>query len=201
MDGKKIDRLCELLEQLLAQRSDSEPEESEDDFEGALNDSEEDGDLAEEYKRGASKQTPKAKNLGGGVVPITEEGAEGNVNPVAAADALKHLRRLRPWIEANGDRAAIDSYNRAVRMVKRQASAESFAPALATDSHSTRRNDAATFEANATKLHRTALDPHEKFYGDERSALDSEKPELTFDQAVARARDEARARFTPKKRV
>ena len=102
MDAAKLDRLCELLEKLLAQR------EPDDDLES--DDSDEDADIREEYKAGAKNEIPKAKSLGRGVVPITEEGAEGNINPVAARDALTHLRRLRPWIEANGDRAAIDSF-------------------------------------------------------------------------------------------
>src|ERR1700723_1067061 len=189
VDGKKIDRLCELLERLLAERQPDDDLESEDDDPG----------LIERAVMTGSKEQRQGKPLGRGLVPITEEGAEGNVNPVAARDALTHLRRLRPWIEANGDRQAIDAFNRALRTVKAQAMA---APtAFATDSHSKRRDDAATFEKSASRFHRKPLRVgHVDTEEMERSAVDSEQPELSFEDAVKRARDEAQAKFAPKRR-
>lgn len=187
MDGKKIDRLCELLEKLLAQRE--------------SNDSDEDGDIRQEYGAGAKNNIPES-DLGHRLVPITGEGGEGNINPVAARDALQNLRKLRPFIEESGDRAAMDSLNRAIRTVKAQATSESFTPArFAEDSRSRRHRDAQAFEASASRFHRKDVKAHRSdMESDERSATDSEQPLESFEDQVKRARREAEAKFAPKRR-
>jgi hypothetical protein len=195
MDGKKIDRLCELLEKLIAQRTDSEDadviEEVNDDDPG----------LIERAVMTGNKAQRQGKPLGRGLVPITTGGAEGNFNPTAARDALAYLRRVHPAIEASGDRRAIDAFNNSVKMLKSQARGESFAPAFATDSHSKRRDDAAGFERSASRFHRKPLKVgHVDTEELEHSAADGEQPELSFEDAVKRARDEAQAKFMPKRR-
>ena len=171
VNEKTMDRLIELCEQLLKMRSESEDDDPEAEYERAAHTKEEPAGVAR-------------------VIPISSEGGEGNVNPVAARDALTNLRRVRGVIEANGDREAIDAYNNAVRALKAQAAlGERFNPRTsAYDSHSSKQQAAATFEKNASRFHRKPLKVHGGMPADEHKASDSDQPVESFEDAVRRAR-------------
>jgi hypothetical protein len=208
VDAKKLDRLCELLEKLLKMNGGEEDPEAEDALPGVAT-----GEAIAEGRLGEA-----AKNIGEGVasaasgaslatdlIPITNKGGEGNVNPVSATDgraALQSLRNLRGFIEANGDRKAKDAYNDAIRAVKEQiALAEGFNPRTsAFDSSSRRQSEAASFESSAKKFHGKKINVHGGMPADERRASDSERVEESFEDAVARVRDEQVAKYTPRKR-
>ena len=70
----------------------------------------------------------------------------------------------------------------------------------ASDSHTRRQVEAETFERSAGRLHRRNYSVHSDPQEDRRRASDTEEPELSFDEAVAKARREQQARFAPKKR-
>jgi hypothetical protein len=158
-----------------------------------------DDDPEAEYERTGGPQR-KLKGFTG-LIPITSGGAEGNVNPVAARDALTNLRKLRPLIEANGDRQAKDAYNFAVKALRVQiVAADSYEPLRPRDLRSRRQADAASFERSAARFHGKAIKVHGEVPTDDHRAEDSERHLETFDEAVARVRQEQIDRFTPKKR-
>jgi hypothetical protein len=195
MDGKKLDRLCDLLEKLLEMRGPgSEEEESE---------AAEDEVPEAEYERTGGPER-KLKS-GPDLIPVNGAGAEGNVNPLSAKDAraaLLHLRNLRGFVERNGDRQAVDAYNTAIKTIKAQiALAEGFDPrSSAYDSRSRRQDDAADFERSAARFHGKAIPVHSQLPDDHNRAEDSREREESFDEAVARVRQEQMDRWTPKKR-
>lgn len=231
MDNAKLDRLCGLLEKLLKMNG---SEEGEDDLpgqatgeaiaEGRPGEAAEnvaegigsavagvaglamlDDDPEAQYERAAGPER-KLKS-GPDLIPVNGAGAEGNVNPLSARGAraaLQSLRNLRGFIEANGDRKAIDAYNTAIKTVKAQiALGEGFNPRTsAYDSRSRRQSEAATFEASAAGFHGKPIKLHQEpnTVEDEHRAEDSERHEESFDEAVARVRQEQIDRFTPKRR-
>jgi hypothetical protein len=193
MDNAKVDRLCDLLENFLNRSgaSEAEDEQCDCDMPGGKHtrDCACHGDAVDE------------------IVPISHLGGEGNVNPLPAKDAraaLQNLRNLRGFIEANGDRKAKDAYNSAVKAVKNQiALGEGFNPRTsAYDSRSLRRSEAADFEASAARFHGKAIKVHGDVNApdDDHRAEDAAPVEESFDDAVARARNEQQARYMPKKR-
>jgi hypothetical protein len=179
---------------------------------GAMDD-ELDGDVNPQYTRSAAVnnrgQQPALTDFSPGVIASPNNdrtGAAGNINPVAARDALQSLRKLRPFIEANGDRTAKDAYNRAIKVMRAQiAMADSHhggKRALATDSRARRQSDAADFESQAAKFHGKAVQLHQPPHTveDEHRAEDTRQREETFEEAVERVRQEQIARYTPKSR-
>lgn len=146
--------------------------------------------------------------MGADLIPVSGKGAEGNVNPVSARDAraaLQHLRNLRGFIEANGDRKAIDAYNKAIKAVKYQIQlGEGFDSRSAFDSRSLRSRreaEAAQFERNAARFHGKVIKLHqEPNTSDEHRGEDERDREETFDEAVARVRREQIEKWTPKRR-
>jgi hypothetical protein len=191
---EQYDRLCSLLERLLEQRGAGSEEEAEDE------------DPESQYERAGSSEQRAPKPLGrSDLVSVSSEGGEGNVNPLSAQDAraaLQHLRNLRGFIEATGDRKAKDAYNSAIETIKAQvALAEGFNPRTsAYDSRSRRTADATSFEASATKFHGKAIKLHSDVNEDQHQAEDAEQPVETFDEAVERVRREQIERYTPKRR-
>jgi hypothetical protein len=197
VDGQKVDRLCALLEKLLEQRGAGSEEEAEDE------------DPESQYERAGSSEQRAPKPLGrSDLVPITTEGGEGNVNPLSARDAraaLQHLRNLRGFIEATGDRKAKDAYNSAIETIKAQvALAEKFNPraSSAYDSKSSRKAESVDFEARAARFHGKAIKLHSDVNAveDEHRAEDAQQPEESFEETAARYGREAQARFMPKRR-
>jgi cytochrome c556 len=190
MDNAKLDRLCDLLEKLWKARN--TPEDVQDEEPEA------------EYERAGSSDIPKSDTLGQEVIPVSSEGGEGNVNPVSARDAraaLQNLRNLRPFIDANGDRKAIDAFNKAIRAVKSQIAAGSRASAADSRSRHNEWADAADFESRAARFHGKAIRLHADVNApDDHTAKDARLPEESFDEAVERVRQEQMARFTPKRR-
>jgi hypothetical protein len=141
------------------------------------------------------------------LVPISAVGGEGNSNPISSSDAkitLQNLKNLRPFVERNGDRKAIDAFNNAVKAVRVQvALAERYEAHHATDSRRNAKSEAASFEVSAAKFLGKAVRLHGEVNdstGSELHAEDSETQELSFDDLVAKAREKSIARFTPKKR-
>jgi hypothetical protein len=251
VDGKKLDRLCDLLEKLLPAQSQSaecncgaksqhsdncpcygqeaedvepweeakksaKPSESDDDDDNknssefgsletigaiagaaALLDSD---DPESQYEKAAGPQR-KLKGFTG-LIPVTGSGAEGNVNPVAARDALQKLRSIRGLVQSKGTDAEIREFNAALRAVKAQIKAGGGGRAVATDARVTRRADAADFERRAASFHGHAIKLHADVNAveDVHRGEDASRREETFDQAVERVRQEQIERFTPKRR-
>ena len=213
MDNAKLDRLCDLLEKLLNQSGAGSEEESEDaecdcGMEGGTHSKKcpcygkvaEDEDPEAEYERTGG---PERKLKGFREVIPTEGSGKGDfVNPVAARDALQSLRQLRPFIEANGDRQARDAYNGALKAIRLQIeAADSYEAIRPPGLRSSRQADASDFETSAAKYHGKSIPVHgELLPADDHRAEDSREREESFDEAVARARQEQIDRWTPKKR-
>ena len=87
----RLDRLCTLLEKLIGGKTNAE------DFSTA--------------KPGDNREKPST--LGTELISVNSRGGEGNTNPV-----IDSLRALRPYIQASGDRAAIDAFNSAMTAAK-----------------------------------------------------------------------------------
>ena len=226
VDNAKLDRLCGLLEKLL-KMSGAGSEEGEDDFPGqstgeaiaegrpgealgnivagvsevasGVSGAAVDDDPEAEYERTGGPQR-KLKGFTG-LIPTAGSGKGGFVNPVAARDALLNLRKLRPFIEANGDRKAKDAYNDAIKAIRVQiAAADSYEPLHPRDLRSRRQSEAESFEASAARYHGKAIKVHGEAPTDERRGEDAREQEETFDQAVERVRREQQARYMPKRR-
>ena len=139
-------------------------------------------------------------HFGTNVIPSPEGGEP--INPTRARDALRELRKLRPFIDSTGDRKTIDAYNSAMRSVKAElARGEQYQynpSASAYDAHLKVRRDADSFDATMSRYHRKRLDEMTAA-PEQQSAADSGKRELTFDQAVAKAKADCERRYTPKK--
>jgi hypothetical protein len=169
----------------------------------AAADDDPDGDLDPQYEKAAGPE--RALKQFTDLIPISSGGgASGNVNPLAARDALQSLANpsLRAAVRAGG-RKMIDAYNRTVRGLRAQLKAGN-GRALATDginSSSRRKSDAASFEASAARFHGKAIKLHADVNAvDEYRAEDAGRHEETFDEAVERVRQEQIARWTPQKR-
>jgi hypothetical protein len=197
MDNAKLDRLCDLLEKLL-QQSGSGIEEEE-------GEAAEDEDPEAEYELTGKERRERPNDFGHKVIPVASGSAAGNVNPLSAKDAraaLQSLRNLRGFIEANGDRKAIDAYNQAIKTIKAQiALGDGFnSRSSAYDSRSRRQTDAADFERSAARFHGKTIKVHGELPADNHRGEDSREREESFDEAVARVRQEQIDRWTPKRR-
>jgi hypothetical protein len=96
----RMDRLCDALEKLISRRmKNSAPEEEVEDF-----------SIAEPGDNREKPDTFEAELIPVATLPSSERGQ----NPV-----VDHLRALKPFIQASGDRRAIDAFNNAMRSAKK----------------------------------------------------------------------------------
>jgi hypothetical protein len=102
----RLDRVCDLLERVIAKDAKAEDKCTCDAEEG------------EEHKKSCSMFKKESEDAD--LIPIHKlHGDEIPKNPIPGADAaLEHLRKIRPLIAKSGDREAIDSYNNAMRQLK-----------------------------------------------------------------------------------
>jgi hypothetical protein len=178
---------------------------------GSLMDDDPDGNLDPQYTKSARVNNREGQPEMGNFTPVrsnpnnAKTGATGNVNPVAARDALQSLANpsLRAAVRAGGKKV-IDAYNATVRGLRTQLRAGNGGRALGTDginSSSRRKADAASFEASAAKFHGKAIKLHADVNAaDEHRGEDAQQPEESFDEAVERVRREQIERWTPKRR-
>ncbi len=209
VDQQTADRLCGLIEKLVARLTPAESEAEDDDL---------DGDVNPDYTASARVNNRETQPVLENFTPFraTETsassggrtGVTGNVNPVTASDArtaLQHLREVKPILAMSGDRKAIDSYNRAVKAIKEQiALGNRFNPRRSAYDGTTsrRRGEAADFETRAARFHGREIKLHGPVNAleDPHRAEDASRHEESFDEAVERVRREQIEKFTPKRR-
>jgi hypothetical protein len=129
----------------------------------------------------------KPSTLGTELIPVTSGGGAGNTNPV-----IDHLRTLRPYIQASGDRAAIDAYNDAIKAARRG----NVGPAERLVSVYDRENAQGNYEAKVARLRAKLLGQPEPARRPCRVSLiaDHRQSEVTFQEMCEQKREELLAK-------